>query len=88
MRTPKEVHRYVLGVSTGQGHGGTCAWLIYCVDYDDGTTRTEKGPTLSETDAERLGILGDLRHATMANARLESHMSDRDEKIRSRRKRR
>jgi hypothetical protein len=83
----KETHRHVLGVHAYENRGRVGAWLVYGVDYDDGTTRTEKGPLLTDVEAERLGLLGDLRHAAMANKRLVDHVSARDEKLRSRRKR-
>jgi hypothetical protein len=84
----KETHRYVLGVHAFHSRGRYGGWLVYCVDYSDGTTKTEKGPLLKDVEAQALGILGDLRHAAMSNEVLERTMSARDFKMRSRRKRR
>ena len=84
----KETHRYVLGVHAYERNGRYGAWLVYCVDYSDGTTKTEKGARLTDVEAQAMGLLGDLRHAAMANKRLIDHVSARDETMRSRRKRR
>lgn len=84
----KEMCRRVLGVNTGETRGRHSVWLVYYVAYSDGTAKTEKGPACFDEEAAELGIYESLRHAAMANRMLEIGLSARDEKMRSRRKRR
>lgn len=86
-KKPKEMFRRVLGVNTNETRGRHSAWLVYYVAYSDGTTKTEKGPPIFDEEAAELGLYESLRHAAMANRVLERGLSDRDEKMRSRRKR-
>lgn len=87
---PKETWRRVLGlyaaeIPRGQGH---VAHLVYEVEYSDMTRRTERGPDIYSIEAADTGLLDALRVAALAHELLIARMSERDEKMRSRRRKR
>lgn len=90
VKAPVEVRRRPVGfycVELTQGRGYV-AHVLYDVHYSDGLHRVERGPDLFTDEMVRMGLYDLVRVGEMANTTLIRRLSERDDMLLAKRKKR